>query len=101
MARGSGVPPYELLKINGDLACEQTKNEKRLSNARTKIALWTNEVSTPRGGAPRGLEISFVHKAILVGAVLEKPLLKMAEPRKALSYKGLTLKYTCTDTNFQ
>jgi hypothetical protein len=61
----SGVPPYEFLNLYGNLAC-------RLS-------------------VPRGLETSFVEKAILVRAVPRETFAKMAEPRRTGVYRNPNL----------
>ena len=57
---------------------------KRLSNARTKVALSMNEVSRPRGDAPQGLETSFIDKATLVRDVVAQTTFQMAEPRRTV-----------------
>ena len=62
---------------------------KRLSNARTKVALSMDEVSRPRGDAPqglspRGLETSFIDKATLVRDAVAQTTFQMAEPRRTV-----------------
>ena len=47
-------------------------SERFSEMTRINVALSTNVVSKPRGTVPRGVETSFVDKAILVRAVSEK-----------------------------
>ena len=64
-----------------------------MTNARTKVRVYANEVSRPRATVSQGLAASFAYTPTLVRDALAQMLFQMAEPRRTVYYRNPDLKY--------